>query len=65
MDRQGCHYLPSTSLSAGYTRIQLHLTSLSIMFMLIYNITNSPKTFTLRMDKLELVQPVKIIEPLP
>lgn len=41
-DRQGCHHLPPISFSVGHTRIQLHLTNLSIILMLINNITNSP-----------------------
>lgn len=35
------------------------------MLTLVNNDTNSPGTLTLRMDKLELGQPIKVIGPLP
>ena len=59
-----CH-LPSTSLSVGHTYIQRYLANLRTILMLINNVTNSPRTPTFQMDKLELVQSVKIIGPLP
>lgn len=64
MDGEDCHHLPPTSLSVGHTRIQWHLTNLSTMHILINNFINSPGTPTLRMNKLELMQLVKIIGPL-
>lgn len=62
---EDCHHVLPPSLSVGHTHTQWHLSNLSTIFMVVNNKTNSLGTFTFRMDKLELEQPIKVVGPLP